>query len=100
MNIIVGGNKSEGISAADNIRVNNFVKEINSALGTHYQSFTIVKGEHQCVAGTNHFYHLYGNPGGDPITITLFEALECHGGHVSLDKATKGHNSLSLSHGQ
>lgn len=64
MNITVGGTKEEGVAASDNIRVNNFVKEINGELGTNFQSFTVVKAGHQPVAGTNHFYHLYGNPGG------------------------------------
>lgn len=98
--IICGGTSEAEIRAEDIALITSLTASINAKNGSNYEFFNIVKVGHQVVAGTNHFYHLNGNPGNVPITVTIFEPL----GHSNMgpyvEEVSLGHNSLSKGHGK
>ena len=90
------------ISAEDTARVNGLVAQINAKLGGdhHYTSFTIQAHATQVVAGTNHFYHVTGEPNGHGHTITIYEPLPHTGLPAEVSEVSEGHNHLHQGHSQ
>lgn len=95
---VLGGSKEVAVTAEDTARVNSLTAAINAKIGGNFESFEVVKAAHQCVNGTNHFYHINGNPGGVNFTVTIYEPLQ--GGFCGVEKVTECHTQLCLGHGQ
>lgn len=87
--LILGGSQEVAVTAEDTARVNGLKDAINAQINGGFESFEVVKAAHQSVNGTNHFYHINGNPGGVNFTVTIYEPLQ--GGFCSVQKATQCH---------
>jgi hypothetical protein len=88
------------VTAEDQARVNGLTAAINAQSGTNHESYTVVAASTQVVAGTNYFYHLNGNPGNSPLTVTIYEPLPHTGEPAQVSQVSVGHNALQNGHGQ
>lgn len=100
MATLCGAPQPVQVTAEDQALVNGLTAAINAQSGTNHESYTVVAASSQVVAGTNHFYHVNGNPGNTPLTITVFEPLPHTGEPAQVSQVTPGHVALQIGHGQ
>lgn len=70
---------------------NSNIALLNEKLGSNATSFTVVKAQTQCVAGTNYFLHLNSNTG-EPYTVTIYVPLPMANTPVQVTRAENGHH--------
>jgi hypothetical protein len=87
------------ITAEDIAFVNSHVAQLNAALGVNNTGYKIIGISKQVVAGTNHFFHLEGQPNGHIYTATINEPLGGQG-ETSVLEVSHGQNPHLHGHGQ